>query len=169
MSLVSVQMGTHSLFFLPEHMTSQEYPVYELHFHFTQGFDLRQQMNMADQPLPSIEIHDLDEAFQIIQQLKAKNDYLSRRYAELHTEYRQQEQGHDYCKASDAQKQRQIQELEDEVRRLRSGQTEKTRMLACIRIKLEEKSKGENDIGWKVLPKWQEDSEMKGRSKRRRY
>ena len=115
---------------------------------------------MADQPLPSIEIYDLDEAFKKIQQLKAKNEYICRRYMELHTEYRQQEQQHDECKFLDAQKQRRIEELEEEVRRLKCGRVGREKIPTCTRVKSEGQT-NMDDCGWKALPKWMEVREIR--------
>jgi hypothetical protein len=107
--------------------------------------------SMAQQPIPSIEIYDLDDAFKKIQQLEATNDYLRRRYVELHTEYRQQEQAHDHAKTSNVAKQRRIEELEEEVQRLKFGK-------AAREVRPGEKTAAddkiaEDEIKWKMCPK----------------
>ncbi|KAE9382143.1 hypothetical protein N431DRAFT_458681 [Stipitochalara longipes BDJ] len=128
---------------------------------------------MADQPRPSIEIYDLDEAFKKINQLEATNDYLRRRYDELHTAYRQQEQDHDNCKMLNIQKQGRIEELEEEVHRLRGREVvsewmpSKT-MTAEDRKRLEDRKREEDEIGWKLWPKWMETREMRLREEKSR-
>ncbi|PMD60685.1 uncharacterized protein K444DRAFT_629174 [Hyaloscypha bicolor E] len=77
---------------------------------------------MANQPRPSVEF-DLEEAIKRIKQLEASTAYLRRRYDELHTSYRQQEQEHDRTKALMGRDIQRIGELEEMVRRL-GGQNE---------------------------------------------
>ena len=77
---------------------------------------------MADQPRPSVKF-DLEEAIKKIKQLEASTAYLRRRYDELHTSYRQQEQELDRTKVLMGQDIQRIGELEEMVRRL-GGQNE---------------------------------------------
>jgi chromosome segregation ATPase len=118
---------------------------------------------MTDQPRPSVEF-DLEEAIKKIKQLEASTAHLRRRYDELHTSYRQQEQELDRTKVLMGQDIQRIGELEEMVRRL-GGQNEARAAGIPLghRRMTDEDNRHQQDqeafqdmLAHKLLPKWME-------------
>jgi len=118
---------------------------------------------MTDQPRPSVEF-DLEEAIKKIKQLEASTAYLRRRYDELHTSYRQQEQELDRTKVLMGQDIQRIGELEEMVRSL-GGQNEARaagiplghRRMTDEDIRHQQDQEAFQDmLAHKLLPKWME-------------